>query len=94
MKGKKLALFICAGEQDPAIIERELASAFPEELHHHAIIREVFGGELHWGKLDLMTKLILRYVKGIRQGYSRLSEVKIDRLARVVADTTQVRWDG
>lgn len=38
LKGKRLALFICAGEQDPFIIERELASAFPEELHHHAML--------------------------------------------------------
>ena len=82
LKRKRLALFVCAGEQDPALMEKQLASAFPEELYNRAIMREVFGGELYWDKLDLMTKLILRVVKGIKEGYSRLSEVKIDRLAR------------
>ena len=84
LKRKRLALFICAGEQDPAIIEKLLASAFPEELFSCAIMREDFGGELHLDKLSLMTKLILRVVKGIKEDYSRLSEVKIDRLARGV----------
>ncbi len=86
LKSKRLALFICAGEQDPACMEKLLASAFPEELYNRAIMREAFGGELYWDKLDLMTKLILRVVKGIKEGYSRLSEVKIDRLARGVFD--------
>jgi len=81
---KRLALFVCAGEQDPALMEKQLASAFPEELYNRAIAREVFGGELYWDKLDLMTKLILRVVKGIKEGYARLSEVKIDKFARGV----------
>ena len=81
---KRLALFICAGEQDPAGMEKQIASAFPEELYKRAIMRESFGGELYWDKLSLATKLILRVVKGIKEGYSRLSEEKIDRLAREV----------
>jgi menaquinone-dependent protoporphyrinogen oxidase len=84
LKRKRLALFICAGEQDPAVLEKQLASAFPEELYNRAIVREVFGGELYWGNLDFMTKLMLRVVKGIKEGYSRLSEVKIDSFARGV----------
>lgn len=86
LKGKRLALFVCAGEQDPALGEKQLAAAFPEELHNRAVAREAFGGELYWDKLDPMTKLILRVVKGIKEGYSRLSEAKIDRLAREVSD--------
>jgi menaquinone-dependent protoporphyrinogen oxidase len=84
LKRKRLALFICAGEEDPAIMEKQLASAFPKELYKHAIIREVFGGELHLDKMSFITKLILRVVKGIKEDYSRLSEAKIDILARRV----------
>lgn len=85
LKGKRLALFVCAGEQDPAVMEKQFASAFPEELYSRAAIREAFGGELDMGKLSPTTKLMLRIVKGIKEGYSRLSEVKIDRFARGVA---------
>jgi menaquinone-dependent protoporphyrinogen oxidase len=82
LKTKRLALFICAGEQNPALMKKQLASAFPEELYNHAIIREVFGGELHLNKMNLITKLILRVVKGITADYSRLSKEKIDCFAR------------
>jgi menaquinone-dependent protoporphyrinogen oxidase len=84
LKRKRLALFVCAGEQDVAAAQKQFVSAFPEELYNCAIMREVFGGELYWDELDFMTKLILRFVKGIKEGYSRLSEVKIDKFARRV----------
>jgi menaquinone-dependent protoporphyrinogen oxidase len=86
LKKKRLALFVCAGEQDPAASEKQLTSAFPEELYNCAIIREAIGGELHLDKMSFMTKLMLRVVKGIKEDYSRLSEVKIDRFAREVSN--------
>lgn len=81
LRRKNLALFVCAGEQDPAVMEKQLVSAFPEDLYNRAIAREVLGGELYWDRLDFMTKLMLRIVKGIKEGYARLSEEKIDRFA-------------
>ena len=87
LKKKRLALFVCAGEQDPVLIEKQLASAFPEELFNRAVIREAIGGELHMDRLDFMTKLILRVVKGIKEDYSRLSDAKISRLAKGVYAT-------
>ncbi|MGE5550619.1 MAG: flavodoxin domain-containing protein [Bacteroidota bacterium] len=86
LTGKRLALFVCAGEQDADLMEKQFAAAFPEELSRRAVAREAFGGELYWDKLDFMTKLVLRLVKGIKEGYARLSETKIDRLARAVSD--------
>lgn len=47
-------------------------------------IRHVFVGELYMDKPDFMTKLVLRVVKGIKEGYSRLPEAKIDRLIKVI----------
>ncbi|MGE5551029.1 MAG: flavodoxin domain-containing protein [Bacteroidota bacterium] len=84
LKKKRLALFVCAGEQDPTLSEKQFAAAFPEELYNRAIVREALGGELYWEKLDPMTKLILRVVKGLKAGYARLSEAKIEKLARGV----------
>jgi menaquinone-dependent protoporphyrinogen oxidase len=84
LKKKRLALFVCAGEQDPAIAQKQLISAFPKELYDNAVMCEIVGGELEWDKLDFMTKLMLRIVKGIKEGYSRLSQEKIDRLAKGV----------
>lgn len=81
LKKKKLALFLCAGEQDPQKKEALLTGAFPEELYKIAFMREIFGGELNWEKLDFMTKFMLRLVKGIKEGYSRLSEEKIIKFA-------------
>lgn len=85
LQGKRLALFVCAGEQDPAQSEKQLAAAFPEDLYNRAVAREAFGGELYWDKLDGMTKFILRVVKGIKEGFARLSEAKIERFAREVS---------
>lgn len=82
LKSKRLALFLCAGEQDPKAIEKLFSFAFTEELNKHAIYREALGGELHLDKLSFMTKLMLRIVKGINKDYSRLSEEKIEKLTK------------
>ncbi len=82
LKSKRLVLFLCAGEQDPIAIEKLFSSAFTEELNKHAIYKEALGGELHLDQLSFITKLILRIFKGINKDYSRLSEEKIENLAR------------
>lgn len=82
LKTKRLGLFICAGEQDPVIIEKQLKTSFPKELFSHAIIKETFGGELHIEKISFIEKHMIRIVKGIKQNYSRLSEDKIDKFAK------------
>lgn len=82
LKTKRLGLFICAGEQDPAIIEKELKDSFPEELFSRAVVKEVFGGELHIDKISFIEKHMIRIVKGATQGYSNLSEDKIGKFAK------------
>lgn len=91
LKSKSLALFVCAGEQDSVRSQKLIASTYPEELYNRAIIRESFGGELHWDKLDFITKIMLRLVKGIKEGYFRLSEEKIDKFASCVLETNRIR---
>lgn len=84
LKKKRLALFLCGGEEDPETLDKIFTTEFTEELCKHAVMREALGGELHLDQLSFMTKLILRLVKGIRSDYSRLSEAKIEKLAKGV----------
>lgn len=82
LKTKRLGLFICAGEEDPAIIEKQIKASFPDELLSHAIIKESFGGILSIEKISFIEKHMIRIVKGIKEGYARLSEDSIDKFAR------------
>lgn len=82
LKTKRLALFLCAGEQDPKSLEKLFSDSFTDVLNKHALYREALGGELHLDQLSFFTKLILRIVKGINEDYSRLSEEKIEMLVR------------
>lgn len=85
LQKRRLGLFLCAGEEDPAGIQKLLASSFPEELRKKAVMLDSFGGDLYWDKLDFMTKMILRIVVGVKEGYSRLSEAKIEKMAKAIA---------
>lgn len=82
LKNKRLVLFLCAGEQDPIVIDKLFSSAFSEELYKLAIYREALGGELHLDQLSFITKMMLKIIKGIDKDYSRLSEDKIEKLTR------------
>jgi menaquinone-dependent protoporphyrinogen oxidase len=86
LKNKRLGLFLCAGEQNTERMQQMLVSVFPEDLYKCALVREVFGGELYWNKLDFVTKLMLRIAVGIKEGYSRLSEAKINSFAKEIMD--------
>lgn len=79
---KRLGLFICAGEQDYERSQKQLIDSFPKELYDTAIVKDAFGGELDYHKLSFTTKLMLRIVKGITKGYSRLSGEKIEKFAQ------------
>ncbi|MHB8062666.1 MAG: flavodoxin domain-containing protein [Ruminiclostridium sp.] len=77
LKTKRLALFVCAGEQDAAKSKEQFAAAFSQELFQYAFVREEFGGEMRTDKISFIEKLMIRLVKGIKESYFRLSEDKI-----------------
>lgn len=74
---KKIGLFICAGEEDEALKEKEFIIAFPPTLFDHAIAKEVFGFEFDMAKLNFLEKLAMSKVKGFKTSTYKLSEEKI-----------------
>ncbi|MGP4070159.1 flavodoxin domain-containing protein [Halobacillus sp. B29] len=82
---KKVALYICAGEPDPALLERELKDSFSEKLYDHAVVKEVAGHEIHMDQLNLLEKSILR-MKGVKRSTYQLSEEMMDHTAEKLAD--------
>jgi menaquinone-dependent protoporphyrinogen oxidase len=82
LKARRLALFVCAGEEDAVKSEEQLAAAFSQELFQHAFAWEAFGGELQINKISFIEKLMIRIVKGIKESYFKLSEDKIDSFAK------------
>ena len=79
-----------------------LQSKIPEEIKTVDVAREkapdlslfdtvILGGPIHIGKMDKVLSSYMQQnievVKGIKEDYSRLSEVKIDKLAKGILDT-------
>ena len=83
---KRVALFICAGEQGETLLT-ELKGAFPEKLYDHAISKEVFGDEVYIDRINFLEKLALRFAKKVTESYSNLSEENITKLAEAVNQT-------
>lgn len=81
--GKRIGLFICAGQKEEVRI-KELETAFPTELYHHAVCKEVFGYEIHYEKMNFFEKKIIGSILGHKQSYSDLSETIIARFAKEV----------
>lgn len=84
LKNKKLGLFLCAGENDPVKKKELLDTVFPRELSSHAFATEIFGGELDLKNVNAFMRFMLRVCIGIKEGYSTLSEEKIDSFSKAV----------
>lgn len=83
---KKIGLFVCAGNPDIKMREKELEDSFPNELFTHAIIKEIFGYEIHYEKLSFIDKIIVRLMKGSSKNILELSEEKIENFAKVMSN--------
>jgi len=81
---KRIGLFICAGEKDESLKEKELISAFPPVLFEHAIVKDVFGFEIDITKLNFFEKLVMSKVKGVKTSVHELSEEKISAFAEKI----------
>jgi menaquinone-dependent protoporphyrinogen oxidase len=78
---KKVGLFVCAAEEDPAKQVEQLKNAFPAALYDHAAAAETLGDELHYEKLSFFEKLAVRLLKGDKASYSHLSAERVAALA-------------
>lgn len=80
LKEKKVGLFIC-GMQEEGVIEKELQDSFPGELYSSAVVKDFFGGEFIFKKLNFFECLIVKKVSKIEEDVSTVSEEKIARFA-------------
>ena len=86
---KRIGLFICAGEQDEALKEKELMTSFPPILFDHAVAKDVFGFEFGMDKLSFFEKLVMNRVKGVKTSIYELSEERIHAFAETMVKLHQ-----
>ncbi|MBN1892019.1 MAG: flavodoxin [Clostridiales bacterium] len=85
LKKKRLALFICAGAEDPAQVEILLSALFPAELRDRAVYTGTMGGEMNMNNVNPLMRFVLKNMIKVKEGYSRLSEENIESLVRAVS---------
>ncbi|WP_158290527.1 flavodoxin domain-containing protein [Halobacillus salinus] len=77
---KRVGLFICAGMEDPFILQAELENAYPEDLYEHAAVKEVFGYVLDFRQLKAQERKDLR-INGVTESEFKLSAPVITEFA-------------
>lgn len=82
---KKIGLFICAGETNKEIMEKEFKTAFPIDLSNKAVVKGVFGYEIYYEKLNFIEKFMMKKIKGVEGSEYKLSEEKIKNFAEVMS---------
>lgn len=78
---KKIGLFICAGQDDPKIVQEQIENAFPKSLLDHATCKTSFGFIYDFSKLNGMERMIIKKIIGIKQSKSQLANDKIVEFA-------------
>jgi menaquinone-dependent protoporphyrinogen oxidase len=81
LRNKKLGFFIC-GSQTGAALAQQFDAAYPAELMDKAIVKDCFGGEFHFGKMNFAEKTIVRLIAKTAKDASTVSEEKIDAFAQ------------
>lgn len=74
----RAGLFICAMNEPE--FEKELNSAFPENIRNHAISKKVVGGEFIIEKMNFIEKFLVKKISGVTQSTSELDSNKIKEL--------------
>jgi len=81
---KKLGLFLCC-MFDGEVAQKQFADAYPEALRAHATATGLFGGEITFGKMNALQKMVVKKVAKISQDVSKLDETAMNEFARTVA---------
>lgn len=79
---KNIGLFICAMQKDN--IETELNSAFPDELLSHAVVKESFGGEFIFKKMNFLERFIIKMIAKTENDISDISKENINKFAQLM----------
>lgn len=86
LKKKKLGLFICGMTEGNKAME-QLDKVFPEELIKNAIVKENFGGEFVFSKMNFMEKFIIKKIAKTSEDITNLKEENIDKFAQKINDS-------
>jgi len=81
LKSKKLGFFIC-GMQEGDAAQKEINASFPEELMSRAFIRECFGGEFKFSKMNMMERFIVKKIAKTDKDLSNIIESNIEKFAQ------------
>ncbi|MDH7552617.1 MAG: hypothetical protein QHH74_03050 [Spirochaetota bacterium] len=82
--GKRIGLFVCAGEEDPEKQNKQFERVFWKELFNHAITKETFGYEVNLEKTSIFHKYLFCNVSGIKQSISNIDNDRIEKFARTI----------
>lgn len=80
--GKKVGLFLCAGEQKEDVQLKELQTNFPEALSQHAAAKEVLGYAFPFEKMKFLDKLVMKKMKGDSVSTAEYYDDRISRFVR------------
>ena len=83
LRERKIGLFLCCLSRGDHARE-QLQAAFPEWLAAHAFARSLFGGDLHYDRLTLLDKLLVRGLPRPPHGASLLDMNAIAAMADTV----------
>jgi menaquinone-dependent protoporphyrinogen oxidase len=81
LKEKNIGLFIC-GMQEKEIIANEIDSNYPPELLEKAVVKEWFGGEFSFEKMNFLEKTIIKKVSKTTASKSDINEDSIRYFAQ------------
>lgn len=85
---KKIGLYLCAAHPDPQARRDELNQAFPDQLYHHALAKDVLGYAIDFEKLNFLDRLIMSKVKGDKNSVSDFDQEKILSFAKAIRKST------
>jgi menaquinone-dependent protoporphyrinogen oxidase len=81
---RRLAFFLCAGDEDEGKRREALSKKVPEDLLEHASSLGWFGSEVHWEEMTWLHRLALRMATGTKESYSDLREENIASFAEAL----------
>lgn len=82
LKNKKLGLFIC-GMNDKDV-ETQINNVFPEELTEKAVVKEHFGAEVTFKKMNFFERFIMKKITKSDKDISKISDENISRFANLI----------
>lgn len=62
--GKKVGLFLCAGQTEEDARQKELEAAFPAALLQHAAAKDILGYAFQFEKMKFLDKIVMKKIKG------------------------------